>query len=302
MKKLIVVFIALAMLLTCGCGAQKAEPTPEPSVEPTPEPTPVTISMDCAITDVLDADQQAFLSTLRSDPPAAAVVYLDGKYPETVILDLDTVRSICSAVSSLRVVSEVMETDGDSENRIILTRENNESLTLNFKGDQLVSLGSYYNIDGIEDFWALLDEACARYKLQAEENKAAMESGEFKSITYENQDAWKMRFTYSNVEPVGANDGSWQTIRTTLTMTNTGEHLIMSVKLIAKYLTDNGYVVAEKPVDLDFNAIPIYLGETRDYILDQLVYNPNGADSDIPAATDVIFTIVNINAPNEAGH
>ena len=105
MKKLIVVFIALAMLFTCGCGAQKAEPTPEPSVEPTPEPTPVTISMDCAITDVLDADQQAFLSTLRSDPPAAAVVYLDGKYPETVILDLDTVRSICSAVSSLRVVS-----------------------------------------------------------------------------------------------------------------------------------------------------------------------------------------------------
>lgn len=307
MKKLLIVFLALVMLFSSACGAEKAPaatpaPTPEATVEPTPEPTPPRINMDCAIADVLDADQQSFLSSIRSNPPAVASIYIDGEFPETIILDLDTVRSICSAVSGLRVSAEVLGADSDKMNHITLTRSNSESFTINFAGDKLMSLDSYYEIEDSEALWASLRQACEKVKADAEANKATISSDDFKTIVYNKDDQWKMNFSHSKVEPVGANDGAFQTIRTTIGITNTGIHLIMSVKLIAKYMNEDGYVVAENPVDLDFNAVPIYLGEYREYLLDQVVYNPNGADSDLPAATEVIFTIVNVNAPNEAGH
>lgn len=304
MKKFLALLIALVMLLSCGCGAEKAPaatPTPDVTAEPTPEPTPPSIEMDCTLADVLDADQQEFLGSIRSNPPAVASIYLDGKYPETIVLDMDTVRSICTAVSNLRVNAELFDPDYTAENHITLTRANGESFTVNFVDDMVYSLDSYYALENAGEFMATLDGICAELAKQAAENKKAMETQEFKTVEYENTaEAWKMTLTHRGLETVGVSENNWQTLRTTLQLTNTGAHIIMSAKIIAKYLNADGYVIAEVPDDLNFTAVPILLGEYREFILDEPVYNPSNSPE--CAATDVIITIVNVNAPNEAGH
>lgn len=307
MKKYLALLIALIMLLTCGCGAEKAAPaapaapTPEATAEPTPEPTPPSIEMDCTLADVLDADQQDFLASIRSNPPAVASVYLDGKYPETIVLDLDSVRGICTALSGLRINAELFNPGFTAENHVTLTRTNGESITVNFADDMVSSLDSYYRVENSEAFMNTLDEICAKLAKEAAENKKAMESQEFKTVEYENTaEAWKMTLTHRGLETIGANADNWQTLRTTLQLTNTGAHIIMTAKIIAKYLNEDGYVIAEVPDDLNFTSVPILLGEYREFILDEPVYNPSNSEE--CAASDVIITIVNVNAPNEAGH
>lgn len=300
MKKLLVISLALVVLLCCACGKAVPAPTPEPTA--TPEPTPSVIEMDCPASDVLDAEVQDFLSSIKSDPPAAAVIYLDGQYPETVVLDLDTVRSLCTALSELTVSSEIMESDATAENYLSFSRDNGESFTVNFLGDNLSSRGSIYTLKDSDAFWTLLRDTCEKSAQTAAENKAAHEAGEFDTFIYQDETKWwMMNCRHSDLENVGVNEDGWQTVRTTLSLTNTGEHIIMSAKMRATYINADGYVVADVPVDLDFNSAPIFLGECREYILDEKVFCPD-AGGDGPAAVAVVFSNIYVNAPNEAGH
>ncbi len=301
MKKILVISLALVVLLCCACG-KEAAPAPTPTPTATPEPTPSVIEMDCPASDVLDAEVQDFLSSIKSNPPAAAVIYLDGQYPETVVLDLDTVRSLCTALTGLTVSSEIMESDATAENYLTFSRDNGESFTINFLGDNLSSRGSIYTLKDADAFWALLRDTCKQSAETAAENKASHEAGEFDTFIYEDETKWwMMDCRHSALENVGVNEDGWQTVRTTLSLTNTGKHIIMSAKMRATYINADGYVVADVPVDLDFNTAPIFLGECREYILDQKVYCPS-AEGEGPAAVAVVFSNIDVNAPDQAGH
>ena len=311
MKKISTICILLlVMLLLCACGtaaksapAAEVTPTATPAPTPTPEPTPAIVPISAPATDMLTNDQQEFLSSLRSNPPAAAVVYLEGQYPRTVVLDIDAVRSICTALSELEVSGEVRNEESvGAENSVTLTRKNGESVTVSFIGDRLIGRDGCYTLAEDQTLWDTLHEICEKAAAKAEENIALLATQEDgKDVFYEDKDKWwMMRCAHTEVEPVGAPEGPWQNTRTTFSFTNTGEHIIMSAKLKLTYLDSNGYVIADVPFDLDCNASPILLNEVREVIFDQRVYN-TAPDGEVDLG-GIIVRVVNVNAPNEAGH
>ena len=302
MKKLLVIFLALTLLLCCGCGKEEAAPIPEATPVPTPEPTPSVVEMDCALADVLSADQQDFLSTLKSDPPDAVIISVDDVHTDTVVLDLDAVRSVCTALGDARIDSEIFETPVGSPCSVTLVREGGSSIDLSFAGNTVEGFSGTYTVAGFDGIKDVLNAACENVEAQAEKNRTYLEDPDSQAVSFADPGkSWMVRCDYTPVEPIGEPDGPWQNTRTTIALTNTGEHIVMSAKLQVKYLNSDGYVVANVPKDLNFNYAPVLLGERRESIIDQVVYNPQTEDGSLDIA-GIQIIIVNVNAPNEAGH
>lgn len=307
MKKTIIpLLLALMILISAGCSANQPVAV-QPTAEPTPEVTedPHHIPMSGVLTDVLDQEQKNFISDIKSKPPVMAAIKLSGEYPVAVVLDIDTVRELCTELTKLSIVAKTDVKAANADGSISLYREDGENISIDFNDRNLVSGEDIYELEDADDFFEKLEDIAKTNSEQAKENAAAFESGEAYNASYtEETDSYLMRCVSAPAEVQESSGKDSQTVNVKLTLTNIGQHLVMSAKCIARYVDADGRVLASVPVDLDFNDAPIYLGEAREYTLTQELFNVTDADltADAPLAVGVLVEVVSVNAPNEAGH
>lgn len=307
MKKILIpLLLALMILVSAGCGANQTAEI-QPTAEPTPEVTedPHHIPMSGMLTDVLDQEQKDFISDIKSKPPVMAAIESDGEYPAAVVLDIDTVRELCTELTKLNIVAKTDVKAANADGSLSLYREDGENISIHFNDNNVVSGEDIYELEDADGFFKRLEEIAKDNSEQAKENAAAFESGEAYNASYTVEtDSYLMRCVSAPAEKQESSGQDSQTVNVKLTLTNIGQHLVMSAKCIARYVDAEGRVLASTPIDLDFNEAPIYLGEAREYTLTQKLYNVTGADisGDAPLAVGVLLEVVSVNAPNEAGH
>ena len=309
MKKALALILALTLVVLCGCSGTGKAATPEPTLEPTPEPVLSdevhTIPMSGALVDVLGDEERDFFGTLKSNPPSMAVIFLDGQYPLATELDIDTVRDICTALTEQSITAKTNVTVEGADNKLTLVRESGQSATVCFNGDNLVVGDDIYVLEDAGELWSLLRDSAKDAGEESAENAAALESGDIFNAEYDNEaDEYIIRVVSAPAVKSGENDGDWQTVEIPLSVTNVGQHLLMSAKLVAKYVDSEGRVLASVPVDLDFNEEPVYIGQMKECTISQKLYNAGGVDlsGDAVLAAAAIIEVVSANAPNEAGH